>query len=214
MPSSGRVLDPVERLSEVLFGLIMALTFTGTIHAASDGREEIRTVLIAAIGCNLAWGIVDAVMYLMADLVERGRELRCLQELRRAQTPEQGHAILAEALPDAIAKAMKPGDYESVRTWLLALPEQPRRLLTRRSYAGALGVFLLVTVSTFPVVVPFLFIDHPVTALRVSHAVALTMLFLIGHELGKYSGLRAWLTGTLMLGIGVLLALITMALGG
>lgn len=56
-PSPGkRVLDPMERLSEVLFGLIMVLTFTGSLGAATAGREEIRTMLIGAIGCNLAWG--------------------------------------------------------------------------------------------------------------------------------------------------------------
>jgi hypothetical protein len=36
----------------VLFGLIMVLTFTGTLSAASQGRTEVRTMLIGAIGCN------------------------------------------------------------------------------------------------------------------------------------------------------------------
>ena len=49
-----RVLDPISRVSEILFGLIMALTFTGTISAASAGREEVRTLLVGAIGCNIA----------------------------------------------------------------------------------------------------------------------------------------------------------------
>lgn len=70
---NGRVLDPVERVSEILFGLIMVLTFTGSISVAEAGREEVRTMLFGAIGCNLAWGIVDAVMYLLTSLVERQR---------------------------------------------------------------------------------------------------------------------------------------------
>ena len=72
------VLDPVERLSEVLFGLIMVLSFTCSISAANSGREEVREVVIGAVGCNLAWGIVDAVMYLIDTLLGRvsnGREL-------------------------------------------------------------------------------------------------------------------------------------------
>ena len=64
----ARVLDPVERVSEIVFGVIMAMTFTGSIHAASDGREEIRTLLFGALGCNVAWGLVDAVMYVLSDL--------------------------------------------------------------------------------------------------------------------------------------------------
>lgn len=40
----------------------MVLTFTGTLSAATAGREDVRIMLLAAIGCNAAWGIVDGVM--------------------------------------------------------------------------------------------------------------------------------------------------------
>jgi hypothetical protein len=48
--SSKRVLDPIDRVSEVLFGLIMVLTFTGSLSVAEAGRESIRTMLIGALG--------------------------------------------------------------------------------------------------------------------------------------------------------------------
>src|SRR6186997_2876419 len=88
LPLIRRVLDPIERTSEVLFGVIMALTFTGSISVAEAGREDIREVLVGAIGCNLAWGLVDAVMYLMAAFVARAREAMTLQALRQVQTPQ------------------------------------------------------------------------------------------------------------------------------
>lgn len=47
------VLEPTDRISEIVFGLIMATTFTGTLSATA-GREDIHTMLIGAIGCNLA----------------------------------------------------------------------------------------------------------------------------------------------------------------
>ena len=62
--SSKRVLDPIDRISEVLFGLIMVLTFTGSLSVAESGRDDVRTMLIGALGCNLAWGIIDAMLYL------------------------------------------------------------------------------------------------------------------------------------------------------
>ena len=37
--SSKRVLDPIDRVSEVLFGLIMVLTFTGSLSIAEAGRD-------------------------------------------------------------------------------------------------------------------------------------------------------------------------------
>ena len=58
------VLSPVDRISEMLFGLLMALTFTGAVSVAESGKAEIRTMFLAALGCNLAWGLVDAIMYL------------------------------------------------------------------------------------------------------------------------------------------------------
>jgi len=64
-----RVLEPVERISEILFGLIMALTITGdAVSVATSDHFQIRTMLLAALACNLAWGIIDGGMYLMARL--------------------------------------------------------------------------------------------------------------------------------------------------
>jgi hypothetical protein len=66
-----RILDPIARMSEVLFGLIMALTFTTTLELTA-GRNDVRMLLAGVIGCNIAWGLVDAVMYLIASLTGRG----------------------------------------------------------------------------------------------------------------------------------------------
>ena len=52
--SSKRVLEPHERIAEGLFGLIMVLTFTGSLSVAEGGREDISTMLIGAVGCNIA----------------------------------------------------------------------------------------------------------------------------------------------------------------
>ena len=61
-----RYLDPASRLGEILFGLIMVLTITLTAGlTVEDGRDGVRQLLFAAIGCNIAWGLIDAVMYLM-----------------------------------------------------------------------------------------------------------------------------------------------------
>ena len=41
----------------------MVMTFTGSISVAESGHGQIRDTLLGAIGCNLAWGIIDAGMY-------------------------------------------------------------------------------------------------------------------------------------------------------
>jgi len=57
----AQVLDPVDRVSEVIFGLLMALTFTGTLSVATAGQEDVRTMMAAALGCNLEGSLYDAV---------------------------------------------------------------------------------------------------------------------------------------------------------
>src|SRR5512143_3806488 len=151
----ARVLDPVSRISEIVFGVLMALSFTGSLNVATAGREEVRTMMLAALGCNLAWGLVDAVMYLMATLTGRARNLTLLQRVRSAASPEEAHASISEALPGRLPEALGPDGLEDMRRRLVALTEVPvRARLHKDDYAGAFGVFLLVVLSTFPVVLP------------------------------------------------------------
>jgi len=209
-----RILDPTDRVSEVLFGLIMVLTFTGAVSVATGGREEVRTLLVEALGCNLAWGIVDAGFYLMAVVGLRGHGLLVLRRIRRVGD-EKAHELIADALPPVLASVLEKRDLETLRQRLLTLPRMPARpRLSSQDLLGALGIFLLVFLSTFPVVIPFLFISEPRLALRASNAVALVMLFLCGYLLGRFSGLRAWLTGFVMIALGLLFVALCIALGG
>ena len=51
----------------------MALTFVGAVSVAEAGHDPVREMFIAALGCNLAWGLVDAVMYVVRTVTDRGR---------------------------------------------------------------------------------------------------------------------------------------------
>src|SRR5207249_11125281 len=99
--SSKRVLDPIDRVSEVLFGLIMVLTFTGSLSVAEAGRESIRTMLLGALGCNLAWGIIDGVFYLMGCLAETGRGLLAFHAALRTIDPQPPRRLIGGPLTRA-----------------------------------------------------------------------------------------------------------------
>ena len=154
--SSKRVLEPYDRVSEVLFGLIMVLTFTGSLSIAEAGRDDIRTMLIGALGCNLAWGIIDGVLYLMGCLAEKGT--RPAHLARRAQsrgsaegaTAHRGRAAAAGRLHSAAGGTRNhaPASERAARA------ARARAARARTNGWGALGVFLLVFLSTFPVVDP------------------------------------------------------------
>ena len=210
-----RLLDPVARMSEVLFGLIMALTFTGTLDVATAGNEDVRVLLIGTIGCNLAWGLVDAVMFLISELTERGRNLVTVRLVRAAASTDQARQIIAGALPPVVASIMSPDEFDSLRRGLVALPSLPAGpSLHREDWMKAAAIFLLVFLSTFPVVIPFMVFDQVQLALRASNAVAIVMLFGVGFLLARYGGYRPILTGASMVLLGVVLVAITIALGG
>src|SRR3954469_23221105 len=103
---SHRLLDPVDRVTEILFGLIMVLTSTNTLSVASAGRAEIGAMIIGALGCNLAWGIIDAALYVMGCLNERGRDLLMLRAVRQAASPEEARRLISESLPESLASVL------------------------------------------------------------------------------------------------------------
>jgi VIT family len=217
-PAAGRtdrILDPIARVSEILFGLIMALTFTGTLSAASAGREDVRALLVGMIGCNIAWGLVDAVMFLMSALTERGHERLTIDAVRSSGSAEEAHRVIESAVPPILASILTKEDLERVRRGLLLLPDLPPTAVpTKEDWLGALGVFLLVFLSTFPVVIPFLLFTNVHLAIRASNLVAIVMMFVAGYWLAKHGGYHPLHTGLGVVLLGVLLVGIAIALGG
>jgi VIT1/CCC1 family predicted Fe2+/Mn2+ transporter len=215
LKSSKRALDPIDRVSEVLFGLIMVLTFTGSLSVAEAGRDDVRTMLIGALGCNIAWGIIDGVLFLMGCLAEKGKDLATLRAVRKQSDPRKAQQVIADALPSPVAAVMQPAEFAAIHQRLGQLPEPPDKAsLDAHDWRGALGVFLLVFLSTFPVAIPFIFMQNAGPALRVSNGIAVTLLFLLGIVFGRMTGRRPWLVGIAMVVLGCVLVAITMALGG
>ena len=215
MKLPDRILEPAERIAEILFGLIMALTVTGATSVVMADRTQIRTMLIAALGCNVAWGVIDAGMYIMARLAERGSNALLLREVRGTADRESANRIIADALPPLLASIFQPPQLDLIREGLRRLPDsETRARLTGRDWLGALGVCILVILSTFPVVIPFLVFENAQTALSISNVVALVSLFFCGVVFARHAGLRPWVTGLVMVVIGAALVGIAIALGG
>jgi hypothetical protein len=209
-----RALEPIDRVSEVLFGLIMVLSFTGSLSVAEAGREDVRTMLVGALGCNLAWGIIDAAFYLMGCLAEKGRELATLRAVREATVPERAHRLIADSLP-LVGSVLEPSVLEAIRLRLKQLPEpESGARLGRDDWRGAVGVFVLVFLSTFPVTIPFIFMGDAMRAMRVSNAIAVALLFVAGYTFGRITGRPPVVVGMGMVVFGAVLVGLTIALGG
>lgn len=209
-----RVLDPLSRTSEILFGLIMVLTFTLSLGATEAGRDDVRAMLIGVIGCNLAWGLIDAALYLLNLRGERGLAASAIAAIRREQDPAVGRALVADYLPPTVLPALTDADLERIRAHLKSLaPDTLQQGIGREDRLAAIGVFLLVFLCLFPVVIPFLIFDDLRFALRASNVVAIALLFLAGFSFGRHLG-RPWRTGMVTVLVGIVLVAIAMALGG
>ncbi|HEX6180424.1 MAG TPA: VIT1/CCC1 transporter family protein [Chitinophagaceae bacterium] len=208
------LLNPLDRAGEILFGLIMALTFTCSISIATH-QTEVRQLLIGAIGCNLAWGIVDATMYLIAVLTQKSRSKMIINAIRDPLQIENAKSYIAEALPPVVASVIDNEGFDEIRNRLTKLPETTGNVkLTGQDIRKAAGLFLLMVISTLPVIIPFVFIRDTRLALRTSNLVAIVMMFLCGWSVAGYVGFNKWGMSIGMVLIGGMMVAITILLGG
>jgi hypothetical protein len=208
------LLDPVDRISEILFGLIMAVTIVGSMSVATAGQSEVRTIMGAALGCNLAWGLVDAVMYLVRTATEHTRTRALGTRIARVDAAK-GRELVARSLPYPFDSIITPGDIEGMRRNIVALPPPQSGVLRPRNFLEAAAIFLMVVVATFPVVLPFMLTSDVARAMHFSQATTLAMLFIAGFALGRRAGYAHPLrTGLLMAVFGAALITGVKALGG
>ena len=214
-----KYLDPATSLGEVMFGLIMTLTFTlaAGVIIEEEGREGARQLLIATIGCNIAWGIIAGALYLMGELFGRGR-LRNVGRIVREESDDRA----AEALvAGEIDELLEPVTTEAERSNLYGrivknIRSTPGRTigLTKADVMGGLASFWLVFLASLPAAIPFVFMDDARQALRVSNAILVLLLFFVGYRWSHYTAGKPWLVGLCFLVGGSALVWIAIALGG
>lgn len=209
------VLDPPERLSEVLFGLIMVLTFTGTISVSTAGKQEVRELIWAALGCNLAWGLVDAIMNMMDTIIGRAHNIMQFNKIREAGSMDVSREVIRDSISPLLSELMNDDEIDRLGEKMKQLPvPNIKNSLTAKDFMIAGQIFLLVFLSTLPVALPFTLFKDVAVAMRVSNGVALVLLFAAGYALARYSGLRPFITALVYTAIGIFLVALTMILGG
>jgi hypothetical protein len=216
---TSRWLDPASSLGEIMFGLIMTLTFTlgAGIIIDDEGREGARDLLIALIGCNIAWGVIDAAMYLMTELFTRGKRRRVAEAVRSAPDEQGGVAVVAKELDqyfeDVAQATERDALYQRVAAKVRTAHIPPNRL-TKADFMGAFTSFWLVVLASAPAAIPFLIWDDARFALRVSNAILLAFLFFCGFNWARYTLGNPWTAGLIFLAGGFGLVAVAIALGG
>jgi len=214
-----RYLDPASSLGEILFGLIMTLTFTlgAGILVEDEGRAGARELLIAVLGCNLAWGIIDAAFYLVDQWFDRGRRQRLGLRVRATTDDRAAAALVADELDEVVGNVIGAAERAELYARIVAVlrtTSVPRATIKRSDLLGAFTSFWLVVLGTAPAAIPFVIFDDARLALRVSNAVLLAMLFVTGYLWARHAVGKPWRVGLGFLVGGTVLVAVAIALGG
>ncbi len=212
-------LDPGDALAEVLFGLIMALTWTvGSRLVMHEEGLDVRGLVLSTLGCNVAWGIIDAVLRILGTTFFRSRRLHLFRQIRSARDEGTALAVIRNEFPtEGTALAVDSADAEALYRSLLtlAIRSEPSRIsLTRSDLRAAVAVFFLVSATAIPAVIPFFLIDDADRALRVSNLLLIGLLFFTGYAWARFSGGRPLYAGVTMTCLGLVMVGIAVALGG
>jgi hypothetical protein len=213
-----RYLDPASRVGEILFGLIMVLTVTLTAGlTVAEGPEGVRQLLFAAIGCNIAWGLIDAVMYVMNCMIVRSGKVRLVQAVQRAPNEQTALNLIRQEIEPELQELLDPEDAEMLNRAVLKHISHARittKSLSKEDFYGAFACFWLVFLSCLPAAIPFFIFSQPHLALRVSNFLLIILLFLVGQKWAQYAGSNRFAAGSAMVAIGLVLVGLAILLGG
>jgi hypothetical protein len=213
-----RYLDPSESLLEILFGLIMALTMTAGARLVADPATLHAGELMAALaGCNVAWGFIDAVFYLVGSMFNRNRRLELVRRLQATREEGEAIALIRDEFGLQREPRMRDEDRAVFHRSMLEMlrhADTRRASLTPSEFAAAAIIFVLVSLTAVPGLIPLAFMSDVGLALRLANGLQVVLLFYVGYKWSHYSGSNPW-RGAAMIGVmGIVLVLVSVVLGG
>ena len=213
-----RYLDPADSLTEVLFGVIMTLAITlGAGLVVKEGDQAATRLLLGILGCNLAWGFVDAVMYLMGCILERTTSERMLLAIQKSGDENDALAVIQRELDPKLERLTSNEErsqlYHDVLARLRSLPAEHTRV-RREDLYGAVAIWLLVSLPAIPALLPFIVVHDRFLALRASNVLQLSALFLTGYHWARVTHMNPWRFGMALLLVGMAMVVVVTAFGG
>lgn len=228
-PKNGFIeslIDPIDRLSETVFSILILLTFTLAfrITRLSEATQQpvsqanVNELLIGAVGAVLAWGLIDGIMYALISMFQRGERHRLLRDIQTASSEQEALEVIAEDM-DYLLEPITGEDerkalYSSIFTHLRS--SKPRKIgLKSDDFYGALGHVLVAVIAVIPSLLPLIIFRQDYDfAILISNIVSFIVLFIAGYYWGNYTGANPWKTGLLLMSVAIALVVIAIPLGG
>jgi hypothetical protein len=211
-------LAPGERLGELLFGLIMTLTFTlgaGVWFGTAEGASS--SLLYATIGCNIAWGIIDGALLVFGRMFDRGRLFRLRNAIVATGDDQRALDIVAGEFDETLAPVSSQARRLELYRDIVSRVREAQRTPPTMTWAdarAAVAVFCLVFFASLPAALPYLVIHDPWIALRTSNALLIAMLFWVGYSWARHTSFHPLRFGIVLTLLGIVLVAIAIPLGG
>ena len=101
--------------SEPMFGVIMVVCFTSVLRAFPNLAEKIvGTVLLSALFCCIAWGLVDGIFYAWESHYELIKKKRLQAQIKTSNGLENAREMVEDNLVDTIVDFMDDKDKEQI----------------------------------------------------------------------------------------------------
>lgn len=218
-------LDPHERLVEIIYGLVIALTITSAIRVITGGgAPDINLMATTSLGAGVAWGIIDAVLYIFVVVFQKHRYTRIAGKISSAKDESEALAAIQEDLENSLVGTLDAEDQNSVYRLVLHAQrrssrgnytQQPKSIgIAREDIFAALQIFLAMFLATLVVVVPLLLIEPPHLAVLISNVMAFIVLFIVGFTWAKHTNIRKTRFGFVLVTLGLVIVGISIVLGG
>ncbi|MBK9181780.1 MAG: hypothetical protein IPM83_01410 [Ignavibacteria bacterium] len=211
-----KYVPPSDRFAEILCGLIMLLTFTlagGVMEASPD------ELVLGAVSCALAWGVIDGAIFMLNSLFQRGRQEKLVAEIRSLDRAT-AIARLREGFDHKYSEVISPEMREEIYHDIVdvARETEPHRpWFTREEVYGGLGLLAIEAICSIPAILPLIILEDDLRALRFSNALLLATMAVIGYYWAGWSGwqgaMRLVIAG-FVLALGLVMVGVAILMGG
>jgi VIT1/CCC1 family predicted Fe2+/Mn2+ transporter len=205
--------------AEVMYGVIIAMTFTSVLRGYPYMFEIVlNRIILAALFCCIAWGVADGLFYLWERNYIIRRENKTIELAKSEGNDDSAISLIGEQLDDTILRNI-PGEnrvqlYQKLTRFLLTVDER-EKLSPRQALTIIIGTFLLSSGAGLVVVFPFFIIDDVMQALILSNISGILLLFIVGYSRAfERNSLSRIINGFASAFIGIIISLITVVLGG
>jgi VIT1/CCC1 family predicted Fe2+/Mn2+ transporter len=194
----GETLSLGDRLSELLYGVLMVTSISGLVLIGEPGGEnDLYYMLVVLFITIVMWGLLDGISYALLSSANRAERETLLESLQAESDSDKRNKAIVEDLDETLISRLDDESKSQIAAIVgNGLPRNAEKMtknkLTSYEKDIVLAAFLLDFIPLIILVFPYLFFDSVKTAALTSHIIALVMFVVLGYYYSKYAHLNKW----------------------